>query len=217
MTEHHKDYLGDKFGMWLFLFTEILLFGGLFLLYSVYLHRYPAEFHQAGLELSRVFGTANTIVLITSSFTVALAISALQQGRRVLCQGLLASTIVLAGVFMVNKYFEWSAKIGHGIYPGSPELVDGPGGTNIFFGLYYIMTGAHGLHVIIGAALSEAGAGMKDVVRTRIFVTDASKFDDIAKAHGEVFGDIRPATTIVEVSRLVDACFMVEIEAVAVL
>jgi len=70
---------------------------------------------------------------------------------------------------------------------------------------------------IIGAALSQAGAGMQDVVRTRIFVTDASKFDDIAKAHGEIFGEIRPATTIVEVSRLVDACFMVEIEAVAVI
>lgn len=70
---------------------------------------------------------------------------------------------------------------------------------------------------IIEAALAEAGAGMKDVVRTRIFVTDASKFDDIAKAHGEIFSEIRPATTIVEVSRLVDACFLVEIEAVAVL
>ena len=70
---------------------------------------------------------------------------------------------------------------------------------------------------IIGAALAQAGAGMKDVVRTRIFVTDATKFDDIAKAHGEIFGEIRPATTIVEVSRLVDACFMVEIEAVAVI
>ena len=151
MSEH-KDYLGDKFGMWLFLFTEILLFGGLFLLYSVYLHRYPAEFHQGGLQLSRLFGTANTVVLITSSFTVALAISALQQGRRALCQWLLAATIALAAAFMVNKYFEWTAKIAHGIYPGSPEMAEA-GGTNIFFGLYYVMTGAHGLHVIIGAAV----------------------------------------------------------------
>ncbi|MDQ7834412.1 MAG: RidA family protein [Humidesulfovibrio sp.] len=70
---------------------------------------------------------------------------------------------------------------------------------------------------IIAGALGQAGAGMKDVVRTRIFVTDASQFDGIAKAHGEVFGEIRPATTIVEVSKLVDAAFMVEIEAVAVL
>ncbi|MDO9083457.1 MAG: RidA family protein [Humidesulfovibrio sp.] len=70
---------------------------------------------------------------------------------------------------------------------------------------------------IISDALGQAGAGMQDVVRTRIFVTDASKFDAIAKAHGEVFSEIRPATTIVEVSKLVDAAFLVEIEAVAVL
>jgi len=70
---------------------------------------------------------------------------------------------------------------------------------------------------IIKDALAQAGAGMQDVVRTRIFVTDASRFDDIAKAHGEVFAEIRPATTIVEVAKLVDAAFMVEIEAVAVL
>lgn len=69
---------------------------------------------------------------------------------------------------------------------------------------------------IIAEALSKAGAGMQDVVRTRIFVTDADRFDEVAKAHGEVFGDIRPATTIVQVARLVDACFLVEIEAVAV-
>lgn len=70
---------------------------------------------------------------------------------------------------------------------------------------------------IISDALAQAGAGMQDVVRTRIFVTDASKFDGIAKAHGEIFSEIRPATTIVEVSKLVDAAFMVEIEAVAIL
>jgi len=70
---------------------------------------------------------------------------------------------------------------------------------------------------IIEAALAQAGATMRDVVRTRIFVTDAGQFDAIAKAHGAVFGEIRPATTIVEVARLVDAVFQVEIEAVAVL
>ena len=70
---------------------------------------------------------------------------------------------------------------------------------------------------IIKGALAQAGATMQNVVRTRIFVTDAAQFDAIAKAHGEVFGEIRPATTIVEVVRLVDAAFLVEIEAVAVL
>lgn len=170
MHEAHADYTGAKLGMWLFLFTEILLFGGLFLLYAVYLHRYPTEFHQGGLQLSRIFGTANTIVLITSSFTVALAISALQQGRKILSMGLLAMTIALAGVFMVNKYFEWSAKIGHGIYPGSPELINGPGGTNIYFGLYYVMTGAHGLHVLIGAAI--LGFAMVRIWQNRVTAND---------------------------------------------
>lgn len=70
---------------------------------------------------------------------------------------------------------------------------------------------------IIREALAQAGAEMKDVVRTRIFVTDAAQFDAVAKAHGEVFGEIRPATTIVEVAKLVDAAFMVEIEAMAVI
>ncbi len=70
---------------------------------------------------------------------------------------------------------------------------------------------------IIGAALAQAGAGMEHVVRTRIYVTDVSKFEDIAKAHGEVFGTIRPATVILEVAKLVDAAFVVEIEAEAVL
>ncbi len=70
---------------------------------------------------------------------------------------------------------------------------------------------------IIAGALAQAGAGMDMVVRTRIFVTDVSRFEEIAKAHGEVFGEIRPATTIVEVTKLVDAAYMIEIEAVAVL
>lgn len=169
MHEVHKDYLGAKLGMWLFLFTEILLFGGLFLLYAVYLNRYPVEFHEGGKQLSKLFGTANTIVLITSSFTVALAISALQQARKKLCLSLLTATIVLAGVFMVNKFFEWSAKIHHGIYPGSPELADA-GGKNIYFGLYYVMTGAHGLHVIIGAAI--LGYGMLRIWQDRVTAKD---------------------------------------------
>ena len=70
---------------------------------------------------------------------------------------------------------------------------------------------------IIRDALAQAGADLTNVVRTRLFLADMGDFDAVAKAHGEVFGDIRPATTIVEVSRLVDACFLVEIEAVAVI
>ncbi len=149
----HRDDLGARFGMWLFLFTELLLFGGLFILYAVYLARHPEAFARAGKELSLPFGTVNTVVLLTSSLLVALSVSALQRGSRRLCLWLLAGTILSAAVFMVNKYFEWSAKIHHGIYPGSPEMAGRETGEGVFFSLYYVTTGLHGVHVVVGALL----------------------------------------------------------------
>lgn len=152
MSEHqHKDYIGAKFGMWLFLFTELLLFGGLFILYSVYLQRYPQEFVAAGSQLDVRFGAGNTLVLLTSSLFVAMSITALRRGRKSLCLGLLAGTIVSAAIFMLNKYIEWSVKIHHGIYPGSAHMKEIPPGESIFFSIYYITTGLHGIHVVIGA------------------------------------------------------------------
>lgn len=152
MTQH-KDYAGGKLGMWLFLFTEILLFGGLFLLYASYLHRYPAEFHAGGKQLDVVLGAANTVILITSSLTVALSITALRLGQVRRCLWLLGVTIACALGFLVNKFFEWSAKFGHGVYPGSEHLRQLPPGENVFYALYFTMTGLHGLHVIIGGAV----------------------------------------------------------------
>ena len=149
----HKDYAGAKMGMWLFLFTELLLFGGMFILYAVYLARYPHEFASAGRQLNVTFGTVNTVVLLTSSLLVAMAVSAIQRDDRRSSLQLLGGTVLCAGIFMTIKYFEWSAKIGHGIYPGSPQLRSGPPGESVFFGLYYLITGIHGLHVLIGAAL----------------------------------------------------------------
>ena len=149
----HKDYAGAKLGMWLFLFTEILLFGGLFLLYAVYLSRYPHEFASGGRELNVIYGTANTMVLLTSSLLVAMAVTAIQQGRRLLTLRLLGGTILCAAIFMGIKYVEWSAKIHHGIYPGSAKLSAGPPGESVFFGLYYLSTGLHGLHVLIGGSV----------------------------------------------------------------
>ena len=148
--ESHKDYEGSKLGMWLFLFTEILLFGGLFILYSAYRARYPLEFHAAGQHLNVVIGVANTIILLTSSMTVAFSITAMQKGDRRLCLRCLSGTILLGAAFLANKYFEWSAEIGRGLYPNSPVLMQRPHGDQIFFGLYYSMTGLHGLHVIAG-------------------------------------------------------------------
>ncbi|HEY6009313.1 MAG TPA: cytochrome c oxidase subunit 3 family protein, partial [Geobacteraceae bacterium] len=116
----HKDYAGAKLGMWLFLFTELLLFGGLFLLYAAYLARYPQEFAAAGREMHLVLGTANTVILITSSLFAAMAVTAIQRSERRTVLWLLAGTVFCAAVFLFNKYLEWSAEIGHGIYPNSP-------------------------------------------------------------------------------------------------
>ncbi|GFM35422.1 cytochrome c oxidase subunit 3 [Desulfovibrio psychrotolerans] len=148
-----KDYTGAKLGMWLFLFTEVLLFGGLFLLYAAYLHKFPQEFHVSGKELNVVLGGINTVVLITSSWFMALSISALQQGHVGQSKKFLLLTLAMAAAFLVIKYFEWSAKIRLGIFPDSQVLLARPPGDVIFFGLYYLMTGLHGLHVIIGGGL----------------------------------------------------------------
>ncbi len=154
MTDHsRKDDFGAKLGMWLFLFTELLLFGGLFLLYAVYLKRYPHEFATAGKQLSWIMGGANTVILLTSSLCVAMAVTAVQRNELRRAVALIGGTILCAAGFMVIKYFEWSAKIGHGIYPGSELVQAGQPGESVFFSLYFMTTGIHGLHVLIGAAL----------------------------------------------------------------
>jgi cytochrome c oxidase subunit 3 len=149
----HRDDVGAKMGMWLFLFTELLLFGGMFLIYAVYRFQFPAEFHIAGMELNTTIGAVNTIVLLTSSLTMALSITALQKGNKFLSIIMLSSTLVFAFMFMVNKFFEWGAKFSHGIYPGSDEMLNKQNGEILFYGLYYMMTGLHGLHIVIGIVI----------------------------------------------------------------
>ncbi|GFE56840.1 cytochrome c oxidase subunit 3 [Geobacter sp. AOG1] len=149
----HKDYAGAKLGMWLFLFTELLLFGGLFLLYAAYLARYPREFGTAGGQMHLGFGTLNTVILITSSLLVAMAVTAIQRNARRMVLWLLGGTVLCAAVFLFNKYLEWSDEIGKGIYPNSPKLVAAPPGESVFFSLYYLTVGLHGLHVLIGGTL----------------------------------------------------------------
>lgn len=149
----HRDDVGSKMGMWLFLITELILFGGLFLVYAVYRFTFPEQFSLAAMELNTTVGTLNTIILITSSLTVVLSITALQKKNKFLSIIFLFMTQIFALEFMINKYFEWSAKISHGIYPSSEVLLSRSDGEILFFGLYYIMTGIHGLHVIIGMVL----------------------------------------------------------------
>ena len=147
------DKTGVKIGMWIFLYSEILLFGGLFVLYAVYFHAFPEDFAKGGKVLIRIFGTANTLVLLISSFTVAASITAVQRRKKGQAIGFLIFSLLCGLTFLINKYFEWGAKFHHDLYPNSDLLLDSDPGFNIFFGLYYTITGLHGLHVIIGMVL----------------------------------------------------------------
>lgn len=149
-TEEHSDPQSAKLGMWIFLFTEILLFGGLFIVYSVMRSGHPGEFHGAATHLNVIIGAVNTIILLVSSATVAMSVTAVQKKDSKLALKLLSVTIFCAFIFLVNKYFEWSAKIHHGIYPGSDLMLSLNRGYILFFGLYYAMTGLHALHIIVG-------------------------------------------------------------------
>jgi cytochrome c oxidase subunit 3 len=140
-------------GMWLFLFTELILFGGMFIIYAVYRFKHPGEFQLASQQLDTLIGTVNTIILLTSSLTVALSITAIQKGKKHLSLLFLWMTVMFAVAFMVNKYFEWSHKIELGMYPQSPVLLAKPPGEILYFALYYVMTGLHALHVVIGVAV----------------------------------------------------------------
>jgi len=172
----HRDYIGAKLGMWLFLFTEILLFGGMFLVYAEYRDLHAAEFHDAGKEMSVVIGALNTVILLTSSLTMALSISEIKRGMKIRSLLFQAATVLLGAVFLVNKYFEWSDHIRKGLYPNSPELLALSHGKVLFFGLYYVMTGIHALHVIIG--ISVIAFMLVLTLRNRISASDYVKLEN---------------------------------------
>ena len=152
LDEHH-DPIGSKLGMWVFIFTEILLFGGLFLVYAVMRARYSEDFHNSANHLNAFIGAVNTVVLLLSSMTVAMSVTAIQKGNKALATSLLVITLVCAFIFLVNKYFEWGHKIHLGLYPGSDLMITLKHGQILFFSLYYFMTGLHGLHIVVGAVL----------------------------------------------------------------
>jgi len=150
--DEHRDDEGAKTGMWIFIFTELLLFGGLFIVYSVYRYLNPLAFHMAAEELDVWLGTLNTVILLVSSMTIAMAVTSIQLRNKRLTLILMGITVFLALLFMVNKYFEWTGKISHGIFPGSEILHQSSQGEILFFGLYYAMTGLHALHIVVGVA-----------------------------------------------------------------
>jgi len=155
MTEHthtdeHRDDIGSRFGMWLFIFTELLLFAGLFITYAIFRYKNWQAFHLAAEELDTFIGALNTVLLLASSATIAMSITAIQQKKKNLSLALMGFTILVGIVFLVNKYFEWGLKIEHGLYPGSEILRSFGKGEVLFFGLYFFMTGLHALHIIVG-------------------------------------------------------------------
>jgi cytochrome c oxidase subunit 3 len=162
----HRDDEASKTGMWLFLFTEMLLFGGLFVVYSVYRFRNGTAFHLAAHELSVFIGTINTIILLISSATIAMSITAIQKKNKKLALFLLFITLLLGLVFLINKYFEWGHHIKDHIYPGSPILALRGQGDVLFYGLYFFMTGLHALHIIIGMVF--IGVIVRLIIRNKI-------------------------------------------------
>ncbi|MBM4398357.1 MAG: cytochrome c oxidase subunit 3 family protein [Deltaproteobacteria bacterium] len=150
---HPADAFGAKFGMWLFLLTEIMLFGILFLMFANYYAKFPTEYHTAARELDVAFGALNTAVLLTSSLTMVLGVTATHRGEAGRAVRWMAATIALAAVFLVIKAFEWSHKHETGVWPGAESLLVRPQGEIVFFGAYFLMTGLHAIHVVIGIGL----------------------------------------------------------------
>ncbi len=157
---HHFDSIdvqnyAVRLGMWLFLGTEVLLFAGLFLGYTVYRWLYPLAFQAASRELSLGMGTFNTVVLITSSFFVALGYHAIKENKLKKCVAWLALTIICAGIFLVVKYFEYAHKFHVGQLPGKHYTFEGiqSPGANMYFSVYFLATGLHAFHVIVGASI----------------------------------------------------------------
>jgi cytochrome c oxidase subunit III len=139
-------------GMWVFLVTEVLFFGGLFLVYCVYRSKYPEAFAAASHEMVVWAGTLNTAVLITSSLTMVLAVYAAQTGNRRLLMTFLVCTILLGFVFLGVKAFEYYTEFVEHHVPGFGFQFEKEHFANaqLFFSLYFLMTGLHALHMIIG-------------------------------------------------------------------
>ncbi|MCY4321387.1 MAG: cytochrome c oxidase subunit 3 family protein [Bdellovibrionaceae bacterium] len=158
---HHFDNYeqqvrAEKLGMWLFLATEILMFGGLFVAYLIYSREYPIIFKAGAEFLDWKKGAINTIVLLVSSWTMAMSIYYAQKDQIKKSQRMLIFTLFCGFLFMLIKYIEYTHKFHDGIFPGGFFSYTGEGfveGLPLYFSFYYLMTGLHASHVLIGMAL----------------------------------------------------------------
>jgi cytochrome c oxidase subunit 3 len=155
--EHHFENLDQQkdasaLGMWLFLVTELMFFGGLFLTYAVYRNAYFPAFAAASRHLDLRLGALNTAILIGSSLTMALGVRAAALGGRRAVVAWLSATIALGGIFLSIKVAEYADKFRHHLVPGAGFHFEGPHGreAQIFYSLYFALTGLHATHMIIG-------------------------------------------------------------------
>jgi cytochrome c oxidase subunit 3 len=159
--QHHFDDMDQQaeastLGMWVFLVTEIMFFGGLFVAYLVYRSASPEGFQEASHHLNVTWGAVNTIVLIVSSLTMAMAVRAAQTSAPAMTQvGWLAATMVLGAAFLGVKVVEYTDKFTHHLVPGPNFQWTGkhPAAAEQFYSLYFCMTGLHALHMIVGLGI----------------------------------------------------------------
>ena len=154
VSAHHRDETAEL-GMWVFIATEVMLFGGLILGYCVYRHAYPAAFAAASQLTKIAIGAANTAILLTSSFLVACAVDAFASETRKICVALLSGAIVLGLLFIVLKGVEYAGEYREHLVPGfdfrfAAEFVNG---AKLFFIFYFVATAIHALHMLIGIGL----------------------------------------------------------------
>jgi cytochrome c oxidase subunit 3 len=155
-SAQQKD--ASTLGMWIFLITEIMFFGGMFLAYTVYRSAYPDVFAIASTTLNVYVGAANTVVLLCSSLTMVLAVRAAQLGQQKAIIVFIILTLILGFVFLGVKGYEWHEKYVEHHIPGPTFHIDEvapglQGQAQIFFSLYFAMTGLHALHMVIGAGI----------------------------------------------------------------
>jgi cytochrome c oxidase subunit 3 len=158
---HHFESLEDQhaaaqLGMWVFLVTEVLFFGGLFMAYTLYRTWYPGAFAASSHTLDITLGATNTAVLIVSSLTMALGVHAAQEGERGKLMFFLVITMILGTVFLGIKAVEYADKFTHHHVPGPTfhfEEAEFARPAQIFFSLYFVMTGLHALHMIVGLGI----------------------------------------------------------------
>ena len=150
------DFYGGKLGFWLFMLTEVMMFGAMFLVLTYYMQIHEADFLKASASLNRYLGGFNTVVLLISALTMGLGLLKMRSGDVKGAKLMIWATIILAFVFLGVKAVEWTAEYQHGVFLTLDTMEAGAGkpfGELLFFGMYFTMTGLHGIHIIIGIGL----------------------------------------------------------------